>query len=182
MKSVQLTVVLSTLALCSGTAAAASASLNQFNSKVMPVLVRVNSQGKVTEASPAVELTPKIRRLMRANLDEMIRTPATDKHGRPIASQFVINLALNTAPSTNGNYDAKFAYVSTSPVPAGSWYWVHLDGVRVALANQNYRRQDTHYTREIPTAYHTTTTVNRSPAPSVNASSSSSTPAPRRDR
>lgn len=137
MKSVQLSIALATLAIFSGTAGASSMSLNPFTPKVMPVLVQVNSQGKVTSASPAMELSPKLARLLRANLDEMISAPATDKHGRPRSSQMVIYLRLNAAPRANGNYDAKFAYVSAAPVPPGSWYWVHIDGYRVALASQN---------------------------------------------
>lgn len=143
MKPVQLAVVLGTLTLFSGAAAAASGSLTQFNPRTMPVLVQVNSHGKVTDASPAMELTPKLNRLLLANLDEMIRAPATDKRGRPMSSQFVINLVLQASPLDNGNFDAKFGVVSTAPVPAGSWYWVHVDGdqVRLARRESSYRRQ-----------------------------------------
>jgi hypothetical protein len=56
--------------------------------------------------------------------------------GHPVSSQFVINLAMQATPRTDGKYDARFVYVSTSPVPSGSWYWVHQDGVRLALAPQ----------------------------------------------
>lgn len=110
-------------------------SLNQFPHRMEPVLVRVNAQGKVTDASPAYPLTLKFNRLLRANLDEMIHSPAVDKHGKPIPSQFIMNLALRTKPSAGGEYSAWFAYVSTAPVPPGSWYWVHLDGDRLALAS-----------------------------------------------
>jgi len=98
--------------------------------------VQVSAQGKVTSASPATTLSPRLDRLLRADLDEMIRQPAVDEHGRPVSSQFVINLALQAATRAQGGYDARFAYVSASPVPAGSWYWVHIDGHRLALASQ----------------------------------------------
>ena len=114
-------------------------SLNQFPHRIEPVLVQVNAQGRVTEASPAYQLTPKLRRLLRANLDGMIRKPAVDKHGKPVPSQFIMNMAVRTEPRTDGDYDAWFAYVSTRPVPPGSWYWVHLDGDRLALASQGMR-------------------------------------------
>ena len=114
-------------------------SLNQFPHRVEPVLVQVNAQGRVTSASPAYQLTPKLNRLLRANLDGMIRKPAVDKHGKPIPSQFIMNMAVRTEPRTDGNYDAWFAYVSTKPVPPVSWYWVHLDGDRLALASQDMR-------------------------------------------
>lgn len=120
-------------------AVAASGSLSEFVPKVLPVLVQVDSDGKVTSVSPAKQLPPKLGRLLRANLDEMISAPAVDKKGRATSSQFVINLALQTSPRPDGDFDVVFAYVSTSPVPAGSWYWVHTDGRELALARQSSR-------------------------------------------
>lgn len=119
-----------------GTAMASSASLNEFTPKVLPVLVQINAKGKVTDASPAMKLSPRLDRLLRQNLDELINQPATD-HGRPVASQFVANLALTVTPRREGGYDARFAFVSGSPVPSGSWHWVHVDGHRLALARQD---------------------------------------------
>ena len=127
------------VALLGGTSAAAddSMSLNQFRHKVEPVLMRVNAQGKVTEASPAYSLPLRLNRLLRTNLDEMIKKPAVDKHGKPVSSQFIMNVALRAEPRSTGDYNAHFAYVSTAPIPPGSWYWVHLDGDRLALASQD---------------------------------------------
>ncbi|WP_426687602.1 hypothetical protein [Rhodanobacter ginsengiterrae] len=136
MKPARITAIALAFAIFSGTVAASSGSLNAFPPKVLPVLVQVNAHGKVTDASPALELSPQLRRLLHRNLDEMISAPATDKHGRAISSQFIVNLALQAAPRTNGNYDAHFTFISTAPVPAGSWYWVHIDGHRLALARQ----------------------------------------------
>jgi hypothetical protein len=121
-----------------------SMSLNQFPHRVEPVLVQVNAHGKVTAASPAYELPPKVTRLLNANLSEMIHAPATDKDGKPIASQFVMNVALQAQPNGAGAYEAHFTYVSTKPVPPGNWYWVHLDGDRLALASQDMRINDRH--------------------------------------
>lgn len=148
MKLMQRSAVFGALLACSGLAAAESASLNEFQPKVMPVLVHVNSHGKVTDASPAIRLSPQIKRLLRANLDEMITKPAFDKRGRPISSQFVINLALQASPRDNGRYDAQFTYVSTAPVPAGQWYWVHTDGHQLALARQGSSYRQDHVPRE----------------------------------
>lgn len=116
-----------------GTAMAGSASLSPFPPKVLPVLVNVNASGKVTEASPAMKLSPALDRLLRKNLDEMITGPARN-HGRAVSSQFVLNLYLHATPRQDGEYDANFAYVSTTPVPFGRWHWVDLDGRRLALA------------------------------------------------
>ncbi|MEO7072024.1 MAG: hypothetical protein ABI300_03215 [Rhodanobacter sp.] len=120
-------------------AMAASASLNQFTLRVMPVLVQVNAQGRVTNLSPSMELTPQLARLLRSNVDELISGPAV-AHGKPIASQFVLNMALQATPRDQGDYAAQFIYVSSSPVPSGSWYWVHIDGHRLALAERGAQR------------------------------------------
>lgn len=137
MKPLLPLVLFGLLAAGSGAAMASSGSLTQFKPKVMPVLVQVNAHGKITDASPSEELSPKVNRLLMQNLAEMISKPATDRHGRPVSSQFIINVALQASPRAGGDYDANFAYVSTKPVPAGSWYWVHIDGHRLALADRN---------------------------------------------
>lgn len=140
-RSIVLGAALGALIISSGLATAGSGSLSEFVPKVLPVLVQVDSHGKVTSVSPATELTPKLNRLLRANLNEMIVSPAIDKKGRPMSSQFVINLALHAAPRPDGDFDVKFAYVSTAPVPAGSWFWVHTDGRQLALASQSSRNR-----------------------------------------
>lgn len=137
MKLRRLSALVGLLALGSGTAMAGSGSLNQFNTKYLPVLVQVDSHGKVTDASAAMELAPQLKRLLYQNLGEMITGPAINTHGRAISSQFVINLELQATPLDNGNFDAKFAYISTAPVPNGSWYWVHTDGIRLSLARRD---------------------------------------------
>ena len=128
------------LAVGSGTATASVESLNEFRHQVLPVLVQVDAQGKVTDASPARRLSPQLDRLLRQNLAEMVSKPAIDRHGKPIASQVIINVALQASPRAEGDYDANFAYISTKPVPMGSWYWMHIDGHRLALANRDNRR------------------------------------------
>ena len=123
--------------LIGGNAFAQNMSLNQFPHRVEPVLLKVDTQGTITSMSPAYKLTPKLEKLLRATLDEMITQPATDKAGKPISSQFIMNVALLAQKRADGNYDVRFTYVSTTPVPSGSWYWVHLDGDRLALGSQD---------------------------------------------
>lgn len=125
--------------LISGSAFAQNMSLNQFPHRVEPVLLKVDAKGAIDSMSPAYKLTPKLENLLRANLGEMITKPATDKAGKPIPSQFVMNVALLAQKRADGNYNVRFAYVSTAPVPPGSWYWMHLDGDRLALASQDMR-------------------------------------------
>lgn len=119
----------------SSAAVASSASLTQFTPRVMPVLVQVNAQGKVTGISPSADLTPSLARLLRSNVQELISGPALVR-GKPMPSQLVLNMALQATPTEQGKYSAQFTYVSSSPVPSGSWYWVHIDGHRLALAEQ----------------------------------------------
>ncbi|WP_225578105.1 hypothetical protein [Rhodanobacter sp. 7MK24] len=137
MRTQLLSVAVVALLGSTGAIANDSMSLNRFPHRVEPVLVRVDAHGKVTEASPAYELPPAMTRLLNANLDEMIHAPAIGKNGKPIPSQFVMNVALQAEPNGAGSYNAHFAYVSTKLVPPGSWYWVHLDGDRLALASRD---------------------------------------------
>ena len=136
MKRFPMMVLATLLATGVNVAMASTGSLTEFKPRYLPVLVQVNAKGRVTDASPAVQLSPAFNRLMLKNLDEMIAKPATYK-GRAVSSQFVINLALQVTPRPEGDYFAKFGYVSTSPVPNGSWYWVNINGHRLALANRN---------------------------------------------
>lgn len=183
MKRFQTTLLFGMLSLAASAALASSGSLNEFRPKVMPVLVQVDAHGKVTDASPAMELSPRLRRLLLQNLNEMIVKPATE-HGRPVSSQFVANLALRTTPRTEGSYDAQFVFVSSSPVPSGSWYWVHIDGHRLALASRDS------FNRKTRVHFNDNRGMNRSwnpanyrsaPTPSIqNAARSAPGPAPAR--
>ncbi len=159
---------------------AQSASLNPFPPKVLPVLVQVNNQGKITDASPAISLTPQLDRLLRQNLGEIVTGPAT-RHGKPVSSQFVANMQLKAAPAEPGKYSTQFVYVSSSPVPTGRWHWVHIDGHRLALAES-----DSHTPRPLPhhSIYYrqpTSTTMPQLPAmPTVAPSTQPiATPTPR---
>lgn len=175
MKPLQTIALCAALATITGSAlAGGTGSLNEFPSKVLPVLVYVNAQGKVTDASPATRLPPALNRLLLADLSERITGPAI-VHGKPVPSQFVMNLALVTTPRPGGDYDAQFAYVSTSPVPPGSWYWVHIDGHRLALANRNnpHARQ----IRSLPRF--ADPPMERTPRPPYRAIAPQSTPATR---
>lgn len=102
---------------------------------VLPVLVRVTAKGEVTDISPARELTPRFDHLLHADMRALQVVPAT-YHGRSVSKQVVINLALKFEPREDGRYRARFAYVSTTPVPSGQWYWVHLDNHRLGLAQR----------------------------------------------
>ncbi|MFK2876968.1 hypothetical protein [Rhodanobacter hydrolyticus] len=126
-----------TIALLSGTSAVAADSTPTPPDvpRIESVLVQVDAQGKVTETSPAYALSPSLTQLLDANVRQMIRSPGTDKNGKPIPTQFLMNLSLESKPNSAGGYDVHFAYVSSKPLPFGSWYWTRLPDDRVELAN-----------------------------------------------
>lgn len=123
------------LAAC-GAAAQVALAADAGSRRVLPVLVRVDAHGKVTDVSPAWKVSPRLERLVRTTLDQMITRPAHYK-GRAVASQFVINLRAESTRRADGRFDVRLAYVSAKPVPSGSWYWVDIDGRRLALADRD---------------------------------------------
>lgn len=123
MNLIKSSIALSLLAACFCATAAEPTEPDNSQAKVVPVLVQVNSHGKVTGVDPGIHLTPKFSQLLRKNLAEMITKPAVDKHGKPISSQFVMTLSVQTTPRAGGEYDTRFKYVSASPVPAGPLHW-----------------------------------------------------------
>lgn len=110
-------------------------SLTYFKPKVMPVLVAVNTRGRVTEVLPSTALAPKFQRLLTENLAGWIKGPAKVK-GRAVDSQFIVNVAMRTTKLTDGDYAVSFAYVSSLPSPyGGAAHWVWKNGVQLALVS-----------------------------------------------
>jgi hypothetical protein len=105
------------------------------NHTVEPVLVKVDEQGKVTDILPAYPLTPELTRLLRVNLSEMIHSPATDKNGKPVATQLIMKLALQVDKRSSGDYDAHFVSLSVKPLPLGKWFWSRDAVGQLALAS-----------------------------------------------
>lgn len=116
-----------------------------FRNHALPVLVRVDKQGRVTDMQPARRLRPNMRRLLRKTLDQMIVNPAT-RHGRAVSSQFVMQLAIDASKQPDGKYKVHFAYVSSMPVPLLPLHWIRTEGDRLALSttpsfNGDWRRR-----------------------------------------
>lgn len=105
----------------------ASKSLSPLDPPFLPVLVRVNSSGKISKVSPATTLSPDLTRQMDNDLEKIVTEPSVENYGRSFG-QFVVNLALDVTPRPDGRFDAKFRMVSVDPVPAGEWYWVKING------------------------------------------------------
>lgn len=152
MKSMTMLAAAAALALAAGAVGAESMSLTHFRDRVLPVLVKVDTHGKVTHLSSAIELTPRFDRLLRQTVDQMITGPAMD-HGKPRASQFVMKLGMQATARPDGAYDTRFVYLSSSPVPSGEWIWQNEDGHRLALVRADgVRYRGLHYRyRDSPT-------------------------------
>ncbi|WP_440976418.1 energy transducer TonB [Pseudoxanthomonas winnipegensis] len=121
------------LALASFGCAATELTVARFEEGVVPVLVSVNSQGKITRVQASQTLRPSMNRLLRKNLDEAIVAPAL-RDDRPVNSQMVLRMKLNLTPMEDGRYAAKFVPVDGKQVPFGAWFW-RLDGDRYALVD-----------------------------------------------
>lgn len=104
-----------------------------FRNHALPVLVRVDKVGHVTDIHPAIRLRPAMGRMLRKTLEQMIAAPAMHD-GHPVSSQFVIQLELKASKRADGKYEVRFAYVSSMPVPSGPLYWVRTADDRLALA------------------------------------------------
>ncbi len=103
---------------------------------LLPVLVHVDTHGTVTAVSPAYELRPSMVKALRGSIQKMITKPAM-KNGKPVRSQFVINLRMTTVVRKDGSHAAQYTYLSSKPLPAGSWHWTHTDDHRLALTDQS---------------------------------------------
>lgn len=108
--------------------AVSSAQLWGQKPEVMPVVVQVNDQGKVTDINPALQLRPWLRKLLIRQIDAWIVKPLTVK-GHPVASRFIIEVAMHTKPTSDGKYDTNFVYVKSLPVAYhGPQHWNVIDG------------------------------------------------------
>lgn len=140
MNTLHASVVAGVLVALTGTAVASSGSLVEFKSRVMPVVVQVNAQGKVTDILPSRQLPPGMSQLLVEQLDAWIAKPATVK-GRPVASRFIAEVALRANPREDGKYDASFVYVKGLPMPfGGAVHWNVIDGgLELALVSDEAR-------------------------------------------
>ena len=80
---------------------ASSGSLVEFKPTVMPVVVQVDAQGRVTDILPSGQLTPQMRKMLVTQLDAWIIKPATVK-GHPVSSRFIVEVAMQAKPRITG--------------------------------------------------------------------------------
>lgn len=128
MKPLHASLIACATAAFAGTAMAASGSLVEFKPTVMPVVVQVDAQGKVTDILPSEQLTPRLQKMLVKQLDAWIIKPATVK-GHPVGSRFIVEVAMHAKPRKDGNYDAGFVYVKSLPMPfGGAVHWNVING------------------------------------------------------
>lgn len=114
-------------------------SINPFLNRALPVLVKVNTHGKVVHVQPAVELSPKMQQLLVKDLNKMVISPATE-NGRPISMQFIVQMRIKAKPISSGMYQVHFEYVKAMQAPQGKWHWAHMNGDQLALVPQQPNR------------------------------------------
>lgn len=124
------------MCLAGGLATASEPNAPAGQSHVLPILVKVNTTGKVTDISPAYKLRPSFQRLLRNTIDKMITKPAMKK-GKAVNSQLVITLAVLTNKAVNGKEDTTLKYLAARPLPPGSWHWIRNAENRLALSSQS---------------------------------------------
>ena len=128
MKPLRASLIAFAIAAFAGAAMASSGSLVNFKPNVMPVVVQVNAQGRVTDILPSLQLAPWERQMLLKQLDAWIVKPAVVK-GHPVASRFIIEVAMQTKPRKDGKYDAGFVYVRSLPLAyGGALHWNVING------------------------------------------------------
>lgn len=90
--------------------------------QLLPVLVAVNADGKVTKVDSAVRLRSSLQRALKASVQHMILAPARDKQEKAIPSQFVMWLLVEADPD-NASVP-RFALDGVQPVRLGPMMWV----------------------------------------------------------
>lgn len=116
------------VAALAGVPALSFAQLWNQKPAVMPVVVQVNAQGKVTDINPALQLRPWMRQMLIKQIDAWIVNPLTVK-GHPVDSRFIIEVAMRTNPAADGKYDVSFVYVKSLPLAyGGPQHWNVING------------------------------------------------------
>ena len=178
MKPIRASLLACAVAAVAGTAMASSGSLVEFKPQVMPVVVQVNAEGQVTDILPSEQLTSLWKKMLIKQINAWIVSPAIVKD-HPVASRFIIEVAMQAKPRPDGDFDANFVYVKSLPMPAaGAVHWNVINGgLELALVSDmgGHQRQvfDTtdHWQRShrSPHAWQPATRGGASPRPAAHA-------------
>lgn len=121
--------------LAGGIASAQASDAPTKQSRTLPVLVKVDAKGKVTDIAPAYRVRPAFKHLLMDTLGKMITKPAMHK-GKPVESQLVVTLAVLTSKKADGSALTTLKYLDAKPLPPGTWLWTHDAEDRLALTSQ----------------------------------------------
>lgn len=184
MKPFRASLLACAIAAVAGTAMASSGSLVEFKPQVMPVVVQVNAEGQVTDILPSEQLTPLWKKMLIKQVNAWIVRPAIVKD-HPVASRFILEVAMQAKPRQDGAYDANFVYVKSLPLAfGGALHWDVIDGgLELALVSDmaGHPRQvfDTTHHRpgsyQSPHAWQSATHEGPSPWPAARAAYRAST-------
>jgi hypothetical protein len=165
------------VAAFAGTATASSGSLVEFTPRIMPVVVQVNAQGRVTDVLPSQQLEPWAREMLVKQIDAWIAEPAMD-HGKPTASRFIMEVAMRVQPRKDGKYDANFVYVKSMPLAyGGALHWDVINGgLELALVSDGTGSRANHTLRHFERFPSHPLYQPQSPRPSPHASEPRSAP------
>lgn len=89
---------------------------------LLPVLVATDATGKVTKVDPAIKLRGEQIRQLENMIGAMITSPARDKAGNGIPSQFVLVFAVN--PDEKNPQETTFTYMEAKVVQQEPLHWV----------------------------------------------------------
>ncbi|TAA43326.1 hypothetical protein [Pseudoxanthomonas winnipegensis] len=114
-------------------ALATELAIATYEEGVIPVLITVNKEGKVTSMVPSQRLKPSVNRLLRETIDQLVIDPA-QRNGEASSSQAVIRMKLESVARDDGQYDARFVPIEIKSVPTSAWGW-KINGQSYALVN-----------------------------------------------
>lgn len=140
----------------------ASNAVSRVENKAIPVLVKVDAQGKVREISPAFKLRLDFQRHVRDAIQSMITGPLEHK-GRAVPSQLVMTIVPKVSVRADGRYEVRLVSVKNQPVPMGNWYWIENSHHRLALASEDNRQNWRVLRSDMGHKFHTPARVNTPP-------------------
>lgn len=128
MNALRKSLLAGSIGVLAGIAMASTAAPPQSQTRDIAMVVHVDKQGKVTHIQPARRMPPWEHDMLMQKLGQWITRPATDKHGKPMSSRFIMQVAMTTSQQANGNYNAAFKVIKTMPIGfAGPVHWNDVD-------------------------------------------------------
>ncbi|WP_303748275.1 hypothetical protein [Stenotrophomonas pigmentata] len=129
------------LLLTASSVAQASTQDQSAASTIIPVLVKTDSTRQITEVLPAVRLTSRAQKLLRANLEQRLNSSPEITSDYLPNSQFIADMRSVVTESSNGDKSLHFEVASTRPAPSGNVKWIQ-NGTNYTLATYRGSSQE----------------------------------------